>query len=390
MSDQVTEFIQKHIDADLQQLLLSARKYPDIPVAFAVNQIAALRKVKSKIPSWFSPALRFPPMVSVEQSSSEMTAIFKSNLFSGRRMADLTGGMGIDSFFWAKSFETVDYVEQFAEIAEAAKHNFAVLNQKNITVYAENAEQFLTNSNGDYDLIYLDPARRDDRNNRVFQLTDCQPDVVRLRDLLLAKSKYVLIKTAPMLDIIQAIKQLEKVKKIWVVAAAGECKEVLYLMDNEEIIPPSEVQIAAISLPGIQRPFQFKISDEAAAQIQFDLPQQYLYEPDAAVMKTGAFKFFGAHFGLSKLHPNTHLYTSNNLKDAVPGRSFSIQAVVKYDHSAVKQAVPEGKANIAARNFPDSPEQVRKKLKLTDGGDWYLFAATLADNSRKIIVCQKT
>lgn len=389
MPDPVTEFIQKHLEDDLQQLLLSAKKYPDIPVAFAADQIAALRKVKTKIPSWFLPELRFPPMVSVEQSSSEMTALFKAGLFSGSRLADLTGGMGIDSFFWAKSFDEVDYVERNPGIAEAAKHNFAALNQNNITIHAENAEQFLDNNSNFYDIIYLDPARRDDRNNRVFQLADCQPDVIQLRAKLLAKSKCVLVKTAPMLDISLAIKQLEKVKKVWVVAASGECKEVLYLLDNEGDIPFSEVQITAVSLPGNQTPFQFKISEETTAQIHYDLPQEYLYEPDAAVMKTGAFKVFGAQFGLSKLHPNTHLYTSASLKKDIPGRTFKIHAVVKNDHSAVRQILPAAKANIAARNFPDSPEQIRKKLKINDGGDWYLFAATLADNSKKIIVCQK-
>lgn len=389
MSDTVTEFIQKNMEADLQQLLLSASKYPDIPVPFAVNQIAALRKVKTKIPSWFLPELRFPPMVSVEQSSSELTARFKASLFSGGRMADLTGGMGVDSFFWAKSFEEVDYVEQSTEIAEAAKQNFSVLKQGNIKVHAQNAELFLDQTLNHYDLIYLDPARRDSHHNRVFQLADCQPDVIQLRDKLLARSNQVLVKTAPMLDISLALKQLGKVKKIWVVAAAGECKEVLYLMDNEGVIPSSEVQVTAVSLSENPTRFQFKISEEVSAQIHFDLPQQYLYEPDAAVMKTGAFKIFGTHFGLSKLHPNTHLYTSSTLKENIPGRSFKIEAVVKYDPSTVKQILPVSKANIAARNFPDSPEQIRKKLKLTDGGDWYLFATTLADNSKKIIVCRK-
>ena len=277
MSDPITEFIQKNMEADLQQLLLSASKYPDIPVPFAVNQIAALRKVKAKIPSWFLPEMRFPPMISVEQSSSELTARFKTSLFSGCRMADLTGGMGVDSFFWAKSFDQVDYVEQFTEIAEAANHNFSVLKQGNIAVHAQNAEQFLEQNSNHYDLIYLDPARRDDRNNRVFQLADCQPDIIQLSDKLLARSNQVLVKTAPMLDISLAVKQLEKVKKIWVVAASGECKEVLYLMDNEGVIPPSEVQITAVSLPENPTPFQFKISEEASAQIQFDLLQSEKY-----------------------------------------------------------------------------------------------------------------
>jgi hypothetical protein len=389
MSDPVADFIAGHLDADLHKLLLSANKYPGIPIPYVVAQIEALRKVRYKIPAWYSPQLHFPPQISVEQSSSAATALFKANLCTGNRMADLTGGMGVDSYYWAKSFQSVDYVEQNETLTAAAQHNFAVLGAHNIHIHHSSAEDFLVHNTSRYDLLYADPARRDTHNNKVFLLSDCQPDVVQLRDTLLAHADQVLIKTAPMLDISLAMKQLGKVKKVWVVAVENECKEVLYLLDNEGNSSNDTIQINAVVLDSPTPSFSFTRQEEENAPERLAMPQQYLYEPNVAVMKAGAFRLFGHRFGLAKLHPNTQLFTSETLEPQAPGRIFAIRAVVKYDYAAVREALPGNKANIAVRNFPDPVATVRKRLKLADGGDWYLFAVTVMDGSKRVVICEK-
>lgn len=383
-------FIREHLNStDLHRLLLSAKRYPEVQVPYAVAQIEALRKVRDKIPSWYSPDLIFPLALSIEQSSSEETAQFKTTLFAGKHLADLTGGMGIDSFFWTKVFEQVDYVEQNEVLIPVALHNFKKLNTPNIQVHHRTAEAFLGENNTHYDLIYLDPARRDEHKNKVFRLSDCQPNVVELLPLLFNKSNKILVKTAPMLDITEAIRQLGCVTQVWITALHNECKEVLYLLEKEQVPGENEISINAVHLAPRFTTFSFTKKEEEQAKERYSLPQHYLYEPDAAIFKAGAFKVFGTRFGLSKLHSNTHLYTSDVYNQEVPGRIFEIISTVKYDSGAVLNVLSEAKANIAARNFPDSIDNIRKKLKLKDGGDWYLFAVTLIDGGKNILICKK-
>jgi hypothetical protein len=260
------------------------------------------------------------------------------------------------------------------------------------------AEDFLERTNEVFDLIYLDPARRDERKGKVFQLADCSPNILEIKDLILKKAPKALIKTAPLLDLRLAANQLEQVSKIWVVASDGDCREVLYLLERES--PPlTEISIQAVSLEsrskGFDQPsepqiFTFTWAEEQQAEAPFSTAQNFLYEPNPAVLKAGAFRAFGQRFGLNKLHANTHLYTSMELNPDLPARSFQIEQVCKYDKKAVAAAVPGGKANIACRNFPDNPEQVRRKLGLADGGEVYLFAATDIEDKKVILVCKKT
>lgn len=377
-------FVQEHLNDDLHRLLLSAHRFPDVSVPAAVGQIEALRKVRSKIPAWFRFDLEFPPVLSVEQASSEQTAHFKANLFSGNKMADLTGGMGVDTFFFAQHFKQVTYLEQNPELADLARHNFGVLGATNIRVVAMLAEDFLNQNTDHFDLIYIDPARRGDRQQRVFRLEDCTPDIVQIKDSLLETADRVLLKTAPLLDLNLAVEQLQSVAHIWVVSVDNEVKEVLYLLDKSA---PSigDIPIEAVGLGEAPRFFSFTRLEEQAALPPYAAPQRYLYEPDAAVLKAGAFKSFARRFGLSKLHPNTHLYTSETFVPNVPGRSFTIETVLRYDRKAVQQAIPGKKANVAVRNFPDSAEQMRQKLGLMDGGELFLFGTTDLEE-RKILV----
>ncbi len=410
-------YIWQHRDDDPQRLALS--KMPNgWSAAFVAQQVDALRRLRHKIPAWYQPGLAFPVALSLEQASSERTARFKAGLFSGKKMADLTGGLGVDAFFFAQHFAEVLHIEQRAELSEAVQHNFEQLGATNIHCLSSTAEQFLAQNTDTYDLIYLDPARRDGAGGRVFRLEDCQPNILAVKDLIFKIAPRILLKTAPLLDLRRAAEQLGQVSRIWVVAADDECREVLYLLEGGRwrvegggqraeggdmrlagSLPPStlypppstdDIPISAVHLlkDGSEQTFEFTFGMERLAQAAFSVPQKYLYEPNPAVLKAGAFRSFAQHYGLSKLHPNTHLYTSTERVPDVPARIFTIETVCRYDRKSVAAAVPEGRANIAVRNFPDSAEQVRQRLGLRDGGEVYLFAATDVEG-KKVVVGRK-
>lgn len=382
-------FIWEHRDDAPAQLALSAKKYPEMPMDYVARQVEALGKVRRKIPSWYREGLEFPVAISLEQASSEATARFKASLFSGKSMADLTGGLGVDVSFFARQFEQVCYVEKMPEILAAARHNLGVLGLGNVTFVDAQAETFLAENKQHFDLLYLDPARRDDRKGKVFQLADCSPNVLEIKTLLLEHAPNVLLKTAPLLDIQLAMQQLQHVAKVWVVEYEGDCREVLYLLQRNPT-DTAPIEVVALNKSGEpEHQFSFSFPEEQQAAIRFSTPQKFLYEPIPALLKAGAFKSFAQRFDLGKLHPNTHLYTSDVLASSVPARSFRIEAICKYDKKEVAALVPGGKANISTRNFPDNAELVRKKLGLADGGDVYLFAATDCHEKKVILVCSK-
>lgn len=385
-----SEFVWQHRNDDPHQLALSGKQHPDIPVAQAAAQVQALQKIRTKIPSWYRSGMLFPFTLSVEQSSSEQTAQYKAHLFAGKKMADLTGGMGVDAYFFAQQFESLTYVEQNEVLAAATQHNFTQLGLSHVQFENQDALDFLQHTEEYFDLIYLDPARRDDRKGKVFQLSDCSPNILNIKPLMFEKTSQILVKTAPLLDLRQAVLQLENVAHIWVVAAEGECREVLYLL-RTDAPPTDQIPITAVHLRGaLQQAFTFNWAMEQAAEVRLSLPQTYLYEPNAAILKAGAFRSFGAQYGLGKMHANTHLYTSAGLQPDVPARSFVVEQVCKYDRKVVQAAVPGGQANIACRNFPDSPEQVRRTLGLRDGGAVYIFAATDMAEHKVILIGRKT
>lgn len=402
--DPLQSHIWQHRDDAPQRLALS--KMPNgWSAAFVAQQVDALQRLRHKIPTWYRPGLQFPAALSLEQASSERTARYKARLFSGKKMADLTGGLGVDAFFFAQRFGEVLHIEQRAELSEAARHNFAQLDATNIRCLHSTAEQFLAENRDTYDLAYLDPARRDGTGGRVFRLEDCQPNILTVKDLIFKVAPQILLKTAPLLDLHRAAEQLGQVSQIWVVAAEDECREVLYLLEadegrwtldvgqgaiNSQQATVNCIPICAVHLlkDGSEQIFEFTFGMEQGAEVRFSPPQKYLYEPNPAVLKAGAFRSFAQHYGLSKLHPNTHLYTSEERVPGVPARVFSIETVCRYDRKSVAAAVPGGRANVAVRNFPDSAEQVRQRLGLRDGGEVYLFAATDVEG-KKVVVGRK-
>jgi hypothetical protein len=384
------EFIQQHLHRSPAELMLQAGRYPNLPVAELVKQIQARQKAADKLPTWVSnPDAVFPVAVSVEQSSSEAAAAHKASLVSGRLLIDLTGGFGVDSFFFAKQFEHVVHVEQNRELSEVAAHNFKLLGAGNIETRHATAEEFLQSFEEKADVIFLDPARRGERAEKVHLLQDCEPDVLQLLPLLLSKANAVLLKTSPMLDIDLALAQLGRVAQVWTVALQNECKEVLYLIDPSTI--GMETQRHAINvLPnGEIQEISFTKSQEDQAPVTYADPQAYLYEPNSAILKAGAYRSVASQYGLQKLHPNSHLYTSDQFIPDFPGRAFACQGTGRYNKKEILARLPSRKANMTVRNFPESVADIRKKTGIKEGGTDYLFFTTDMHQKPLVVYCRK-
>ncbi|MCB0380645.1 MAG: RsmD family RNA methyltransferase [Flavobacteriales bacterium] len=378
-------FIQQHKTKSLPEIALLLSKHPELDKEFIINQINGLQKAKIKLPSFYkNNAIVYPVGLSMEQCSSEQTAIYKSKLVAGKSIVDLTGGFGVDAYFFSKQFVETTYVEQNTELYNLVKENFKNLNAS-IDCYNSSCEDFLKNNTKKFDLAYIDPSRRDE-TKRVFKLNECTPNVVELLPQLLKTANQILIKTSPLLDIKQSLSDLKNVSKVWVISANNDCKEVLYLVGNFANTNP---EIIAVNLtktnPEI---FSLNYIDEENSVVDYSLPLNFLYEPNASVLKAGGFKSLAVQVGLKKIATNTHLYTSTLLVENFPGRTFKVDHLLDYNAKSIKH-LGLTKANISTRNFPDSVEQVKKKLKLTDGGNVYLFAMRDANDKPLLIVTSK-
>lgn len=341
----------------VQDLALQRNKYKhltDDEWRWFLQQVEGRERTADKLPTFA--AIKdwwYPIRLSCEQCSSELTAKYKASLVSGETMADLTGGYGVDTYFISEGFTHVDYVEQNEELCRIAKHNFV---HKPITIYNSTAEEFLASA-GQYDLLFLDPARRDSHGGKVFRLEDCTPNVIELLPTLLSHSKQILIKLSPMLDLTQAVTSLSQVTwDIYVVAIKNEVKEVLLLSGGTG-------KITAIDLDKKGQAFVFTKEEEQSSVISYQLSVfSFLYEPNAAILKAGAYKLTAERFGLHKLDVNTHLYGSEEFVPDFPGRVWKI--IEKQD---LKQA------NVLCRNYPLTPDQLKKKLHLRDGGTAFII-----------------
>lgn len=387
MESLTQQFIAAHLSEDVRLLALkTAPTGVDLPKA--LQQITARQLLSKKVPTWASnPHLEFPTHLSLEQCSSEATARYKASLLSGNTLVDLTGGMGVDCYFLSQNFKETFYVEQQPHLVEFARHNFKVLNSS-IRVNEGDSETFLNTMNS-VDTIFIDPARRDMHGRKTVSIHDCTPDVGDLQELLLEKAQHVLIKLSPMLDISLALKELQNVKAVYVVAVGNECKELLFLLERNYT---DETVIYAENLPesSIGR-LSFRLSDEKAIKSAYSSGVlDYLYEPNAAVLKAGAFKTIANEYGIQKLEMNSHLYTSDRFLESFPGRTFKVQSWAVFNNKITKTLLAGiTQANITTRNFPLSVKDLRTKLKLKDGGNYYIFATTLATAEKVLILCQK-
>ncbi|RIV24085.1 SAM-dependent methyltransferase [Fibrisoma montanum] len=358
-----------------------------------VAQISARQKARDKLPAWYeNDDLIFPPTVSVEQASSEQTARYKASLVAGDTLLDLTGGMGVDTWAFAQRMKQVVYVEHRAELAALAAHNLPKLGLTNVRVLNEDGLAFLQNFDGRADWVYLDPARRDEQGGRVVRLEDCVPNVLAAGVLsgVLARAEHLLLKTSPLLDLEATIRGLGRVKAVHVVALQGEVKEILFVV-GQAPVALENVQVNAVNLTINKAVIQsFLLGEERSAEVVFDDPGRYIYEPNAAVLKAGAFRLIAQRFELAKLAPHSHLYTSPELKADFPGRVFDLVATCKPDRKALRSLLPDLQANLTVRNFPQSVDALRKQLGLREGGNVYILATTLRTGEKRLLITQKT
>lgn len=379
----IKRFIREHETADVAALALKKPPSPNWPYKDVLDQIKARQKAKAKMPTWYAANdMIFPPPGLIEQASSEPCARFKASLATGEHFIDLSAGTGMDDWALAGAFKTGTLIERDETAAVLLAHNLEALGLPHLKVINAKAEDAMADL-PPADLIYIDPQRRDDTRKGKFRLEEASPDILSLLPAIKAKAKQLLIKTSPMLDIAQSCAVLGGVREVHILEWKGECKEVLYLLDFQNR-PFEDVHIHAHMLNETGQPAQtlsFTPAQEQAAQCEYALPLRYLYEPGPALQKSGGFKTIAQRFALKKLAPHTHLYTSENLAPDFPGRTFAVQGRFK----AQEKKIPLEKANITVRNFPETAENLRKKLKLKDGGADTLFACTLNDETKALI-----
>ena len=394
ISPETLRFIEENLKADVRSLALQAKKYPQVDMAMAVVQIAGRQIAEAKLPSWYrTGGLLYPKHLSMEQCSSEVTAIYKASLLQGETFADLTGGFGIDCSFLSRKFKKADYVERQAELCELARHNFPLLGLE-IDVHNEDGVEYLKRMQP-VDCLFLDPARRDGHGGKTVAISDCEPDVSALEDLLVEKAKTVMVKLSPMLDLSLALRDLKYVREIHVVSTDNECKELLLILQKCPI--SSQVSIYCINALGasngcrIYQEYTFTQEQERTSDCLLAKEVgAYLYEPNASILKAGAYRSLTQAYPVEKLHVSSHLYTSSHFIEDFPGRRFQVKAVSGFGKKELKTFL-QGmeKANITIRNFPSSVADLRKRLKLKEGGEDYIFATTLADESKILIKCKK-
>lgn len=377
----------KHENPDALALKLSSSK-----ISFnkeLIQQIQGWQKSKEKLPLWHNTSgIIFPPKINLEQCSSEITAKYKAQFYKGTIGIDLTGGFGVDCYFFAKQFDQFYYIEPNSELLQIVQHNLKLLGANNIIFINKTAEEFLKSITEKVDFIFIDPSRRDEHNRKLYAFKNTQPNVIQLLEILKKISNSLLIKASPMLDIKQGIAELKEVKEVNVISVNNECKELLFeLQFNSN---HSETTIKAIDLneDTIQQ-FTFNYTEEESSNIEIGDIEKYIYEPSSAIIKSGAFKSIAKFYQLKKLHPNTHLYTSDKLLENFQGRIFITQNICSYKKEEVIRYIPNNKANICTRNFKDTTDTVKKKLGLKDGGINYLFACTDLRDKPRIIICQK-
>lgn len=381
------DFIAAHLDDDLDRLLFSAHRYPDIDMPAVAEQISARRQLRSKLPEWYAePDLIMGGRIPAEQCSSELTARYKRELVIGRTLADLTGGMGVDFYYMSRGLESAVYVERQAHLCVAARHNFAVLGAGNVTVLEGDGMELLPEA----DTIYLDPARRATDGSRVYDLAECEPDVVTHRQILMERCRRLVIKISPMADLNRVLQLMPGISQIHVLAVRGECKEVLLVLDRE--CETVAVQVFCVDFRANGKvEFRFTWQEESEARSEFaEACGRYLYEPDVTVLKAGAFRCIGQRYGVRKLEVNSHLYTSEELRSEFPGRIFEIGEVLPFASKTVKnlrRTIPQ--ANITARNFPLTADKLRARTGIRDGGEVYLFATLLHKTGACLLRCRK-
>lgn len=395
MNTETQRFIEEHQSDNPHTLALQVKRYPQVDIPLAITQIAGKQIALKKAPTWAAcPDIHYPPHLSMEQCSSEQTAHYKTTIIQKSNtprhsLVDLTGGFGIDCACLATLFQQATYVEQQENLCRLASHNFPRLGLTHIAVLHHDATTYLQQMEV-VDWIFIDPARRNNHGGKTVAISDCEPDVSSLEELLLQKAQRVLVKLSPMLDLSLALNELKHVQEVHIVSSGGECKELLLILGNE---PIDEIPIHCINLLSEKemQHFTFTRQQEQNATCEYtDSLDDYLYEPNASLLKAGAFRSLAHQYQLKKLHPNSHLYTSPHLITDFPGRKFHITRHGGFGKKELKELMAGiKKANLTIRNFPASVAELRKRLKIEEGGEIYLFATTMASNNKRLICCKR-
>lgn len=385
LSQEEQDFIQLHADQDPHQIALSGKKYPNFDLGKLASQIQARQKLARKLPFWVSHAnLFFPASISLEQASSEVTANFKANIVHGN-VLDASGGMGVDSAAFAKKANLVVYVERQQDLKEITAYNHAQLGCKNIQHVLGDGLAYLNQATTTFDFIYLDPARRNAKGDKVLLFKDCEPNVLDFLPMIQDKSQ-LLLKTSPLLDLDRAIFELNGVDKIWIVCVKNEVKEILFLKSKDAMQNPL-IEVIELNLKNSLL-FSGTLETEKSKQTNFGPMSNFLYEPHPGLLKAGFFKSVETE-SIFKLNSNTHLYSSKELDTKFPGKSFRVIERGPLDIGWLKKHLPNNKVNISTRNFPGKPDDLRKKLKLVEGGDFTLFGYRNYQNKVELALTQK-
>lgn len=395
------EFIREYRERDIRQLALQANRFPDVDMPYALDQIQGWQIARRKLPKWAAcDGVIFPPHLSMEQCSSEPTAQYKLNLameWASRvghasRMTDLTGGFGVDFSFTSCAFAAATYVERNEQLCHIVEHNLPLLGLNNATVVCADAVEYLSTVEPQT-MLFLDPARRDEHGAKTVMLADCTPDVVQLLPQLLEKSRFTMLKLSPMLDWHKAVDDLRgAVREVHIVSVGGECKELLLVLST---VVESELKVYCADLSTASDTSSLFVytpgSSAPVANSTFNIQHStFLHEPNASIMKAGCFDELAAAYGVSPVSRNSHLFLSDEPVEDFPGRSFVVERVTTMNKGELRKTLAGiEKANIATRNFPLTVAELRKRLKIKDGGDVYIFATTTAEGEHLLLISRK-
>ena len=399
MNEKTRDFIRQHENDDVRKLALQGTKDPDIDLVQALQQIAGRQTARRKLPSWAAvEEVFYPPHLNMEQCSSEQTARYKASLLKGgRRYVDLTGGFGVDFYWMSQGFQHRFYMERDEALCAIAEHNFEVLGLSCTVCCCDTTTCLAEMEHAD--VVFLDPARRDEHGTRTFGIEDCTPNVLELLPLLRTKADTIVLKLSPMLDWRKAVNDLQCVSEVHIVSVDNECKELLLVLKNEQC---ENLRLVCVNN---DRVFETVRPRQTASPNRTDYESEphglktasrdavanhYLYEPNASVMKAGCFEALEERFPVSQVSPNSHLFLSDEEISHFPGRGFRILTISSMNKKELKPVLATiSQANIAVRNFPLSAQQLRQKLKIKDGGDTYIFATTTAEGVHQLFICRK-
>lgn len=405
-SQQLLDFINENQDCEPEKLLLAHSGKHEFDIKLAVNTIEGRKRMLKKMPDWASKELIYPTSICTEQSSSYYTGLFKQRIFEKASLVvDLTGGIGVDSFYASQVSGSVILFEKSSILAEAATHNFKILKRVNISVHnseisKSNINELLGKAfegsiNKEKRLVYIDPSRRGADGQRTYSITDYEPNILDIKENILKHSSHLLIKISPMADITKTLNQLGGCSKVLVVSVHNECKELLFYIDSDNCELNSEnVPVEAWNLPktGTWQSICFTIKEEKCTNIEFQNPSSglYMYEPNTSIIKAGGFKITAERFSLNKISSNSHLYLSGDYSADFQGRIFKILEVFNFDKRDIKRISNlYPRASVSVRDFPLSAHELRERLKIEEGDEFFLFGTHLPNNQRKIIICKK-